>query len=180
MKKSLSLLGLMLAVTLSASAAKESRFVVCDSINALLSGVKMEFLNINSVPIVSSYDGLIRFTFPKNVPSAQVMLTGEGVDTLRIVITPTECPNWIVMTRRKVRYHNREDIFYSTDHRTPRAVPSPSKTLTGKKPAATDVEVLPNLVVRVVRREALGVPHSTLSGSEFNAGRVHRWRVSDH
>ena len=142
MKKSLSLLGLMLAVTLSASAAKESQFVVCDSTNALLSGVKMEFLNINSVPIVSSYDGLIRFTFPKNVPSAQVMLTGEGVDTLRIVITPTECPNWIVMTRRKVRYHNREDIFYSTDHRTPRAVPSPSKTLTGKKPAATDVEVL--------------------------------------
>ena len=114
MKKTISLLSLLLALMMPAMAATESRFVVCDSTNALLSGVKMEFLKINHIPLVSGYDGLIRFRFADNVSAAEVMLTGEGLDTLRMTITPTECPHWIVMTRKAKAFQDPGDIYYTT------------------------------------------------------------------
>ena len=102
-------------VSLSVAAAKhESRFVVADSTNALLSGVKMEFLNINHIPLTSSYDGLICVAFADNVSAAQVMLTGEGLDTLRMTISPTECPQWIIMKRRPQHFETSgRDLYYS-------------------------------------------------------------------
>lgn len=118
MKKTVSLLTLMLALLMPAK-ANESRFVVCDSTHALLSGVKMEFLNINSTPVVSSYDGLIRYSFPSNVKSAEVLFTGEGVDSLRMTISPSECPHWIVLKRRIKTIGNRkDDVFYHMGPRT--------------------------------------------------------------
>lgn len=114
MKKTVLILSLAL-ISLGAAAAKhESRFVVCDSTHALLNGVKMEFVNINHIPLMSSYDGLIRFAFPSNVSAAQVMLTGEGLDTLRMTIAPTECPQWIIMKRRPQHFETSgPDLYYS-------------------------------------------------------------------
>ena len=129
MKKTVLILSLaMLSLTAMAS---ESRFVLCDSTRALLSGVKMEFLNINSLPVTSSWDGLIRYTFPDNVKSAQVMFTGTGIDTLRITIRPTECPQWIVLKRRvRIPKDTFRDIYYSMDDR--RSVKAKSLAATGK------------------------------------------------
>lgn len=127
MKKTVLILSLAM-LSLSAMAS-ESRFVLCDSTHALLSGVKMEFLNINSLPVTSSWDGLIRYNFPDNVKSAQVMFTGAGVDTLRMTISPAECPQWIVLKRRaRIHHETFRDIYYSMDDR--RSLKSP--TATGK------------------------------------------------
>ncbi|MBQ3914501.1 MAG: hypothetical protein II692_03865, partial [Paludibacteraceae bacterium] len=114
MKKTVLILSLAL-ISLGAAAAKhESRFVVCDSTHALLNGVKMEFVNINHIPLMSSYDGLIRFAFPSNVSAAQVMLTGEGLDTLRMTIAPTECPQWIITKRKAQRFDGApSDVYYT-------------------------------------------------------------------
>ena len=73
----------MMALSFATAApAAESRFIVADSTHALLSGVKMEFLRINHIPVTSSYDGLIRFVFAANVQAADVMLSRW--DSLRI------------------------------------------------------------------------------------------------
>lgn len=114
MKKTVLILSLALISFGAAAAKHESRFVVCDSTHALLNGVKMEFVNINHIPLMSSYDGLIRFAFPSNVSAAQVMLTGEGLDTLRMTIAPTECPQWIIMKRNPKRFEaSVPDLYYS-------------------------------------------------------------------
>ena len=136
MKKTVLILSLAM-LSLSAMAT-ESRFVLCDSTRALLSGVKMEFLNINSIPVTSSWDGLIRYTFPANVSSAKVMFTGKGIDTLRMTITPTECPQWIVLKRRTVFRDLRDDRLYYTVDRRGKVKPV---TATGRKKGKEVVEV---------------------------------------
>ena len=116
MKKLASMM-MLLAVVMTASATvKEARYVVCDSTHSLLSGVKMEFLRINSIPVVSSYDGLLRWTFPKNVETADVMLTGEGLDTLYTTLRRSDTGlQWIVMKRspRQPMPGIRDDLYYS-------------------------------------------------------------------
>lgn len=104
---------LMVAATLMAQPKTEARYVICDSTNALLSGIKMEFLEINSIPLVSGFDGLIRFAFPTNVDSATVMLSGEGVDTLWTTLRHADSARtrWIIM-KRKARSHH-DDIYYT-------------------------------------------------------------------
>ena len=100
-----------LALSTMALSAAESRFIVADSTHALLSGVKMEFLNVNHIPLTSSYDGLIRVAISRE---ASVMLTGEGLDTLRMTISPSECPQWIIMQRSPQRFGaSISDIYYS-------------------------------------------------------------------
>ena len=95
----------MMALSFATAApAAESRFIVADSTHALLSGVKMEFLNVNHIPLTSSYDGLIRVAISRE---ASVMLTGEGLDTLRMTISPSECPQWIIMQRSPQRFGGR-------------------------------------------------------------------------
>lgn len=150
MKKTVLILSLAM-LSLSAMAT-ESRFVLCDSTRALLSGVKMEFLNINSIPVTSSWDGLIRYTFPANVSSAKVMFTGKGIDTLRMTITPTECPQWIVLKRRTVFRDLRDDRIYYTVDRSGKVKPV---TATGRKKGKTWVdEALASEIKGVMVEEA--------------------------
>lgn len=102
----------MMALSFATAApAAESRFIVADSTHALLSGVKMEFLNVNHIPLTSSYDGLIRIAISRD---ADVMLTGEGLDTLRITLRPSESPQWIIMKRNPKRFEaSAPDLYYS-------------------------------------------------------------------
>ncbi len=104
---------MVVLLTMIGSASAESRFVVCDSTNALLSGVKMEFLNINTLPLTTSFDGLIRYSFPANVSEAHVMLTANGYDTLRTTIRPSDGLQCIVMHRAFITSHHDEIILYS-------------------------------------------------------------------
>ncbi|MBP5290931.1 MAG: hypothetical protein J6Y76_05895, partial [Paludibacteraceae bacterium] len=102
----------MMALSFATAApAAESRFIVADSTHALLSGVKMEFLNVNHIPLTSSYDGLIRIAISRD---ADVMLTGEGLDTLRITLRPSDSPQWIIMKRRPQHFETSgPDLYYS-------------------------------------------------------------------
>ena len=197
--KKLASIGILLAVVLSASATvKEVHYVVCDSTHALLSGVKMEFLKINQVPVVSSYDGLLRWTFPKNVEEAEVMLTGEQLDTLYTTLHRSDSGlQWLVMQRRKRPFKpglHSDDIYYTLGS---------SKTLTrsamlkrhdgaktkstGKKPIA-EVEVLsmaePSEMAAVesdVAAESMPRPRPVHEPAENNlqAGKLTAGEVND-
>ena len=158
MKKTVLILSLAL-ISLGAAAAKhESRFVVCDSTHALLNGVKMEFVNINHIPLMSSYDGLIRFAFPSNVSAAQVMLTGEGLDTLRMTIAPTECPQWIIMKRKAQRFDGApSDVYYTMG--------APSAKMLSRK----DVRTLAGRKTGVMAEvETLAVMEDAAAPAEFD------------
>ena len=158
MKKTVLILSLAL-ISLGAAAAKhESRFVVCDSAHALLNDVKMEFVNINHIPLMSSYDGLIRFAFPSNVSAAQVMLTGEGLDTLRMTIAPTECPQWIIMKRKAQRFDGApSDVYYTTG--------APSAKMLSRK----DVHTLASRKTGVMAEvETLAVMEDAAAPAEFD------------
>ena len=158
MKKTVLILSLAL-ISLGAAAAKhESRFVVCDSTHALLNGVKMEFVNINHIPLMSSYDGLIRFAFPSNVSAAQVMLTGEGLDTLRMTIAPTECPQWIIMKRKAQRFDGApSDVYYTMG--------APSAKMLSRK----DVRTLASRKTGVMAEvETLAVMEDAAAPAEFD------------
>ncbi len=158
MKKTVLILSLAL-ISLGAAAAKhESRFVVCDSTHALLNGVKMEFVNINHIPLMSSYDGLIRFAFPSNVSAAQVMMTGEGLDTLRMTIAPTECPQWIIMKRKAQRFDGApSDVYYTTG--------APSAKMLSRK----DVRTLASRKTGVMAEvETLAVMEDAAAPAEFD------------
>ena len=92
-----------------------AQYVLCDSANSLLPEVKMEFLTLNSIPRTSGFDGLIRYAFPENVDSAEVMLSGQGLDTLRIVIRRTDQgkQTWIVMNVRAGQHMRNDGIYYT-------------------------------------------------------------------
>lgn len=151
MKKTISILSLVLVLAMPA-AASESRFVMCDSTRALLSGVKMEFLRINSVPLFSSYDGLIRYSFPENVAEAEVMFTGAQYDTLRTTIRPNECPQWIVL-RRRAGTDNR--VYYTL------GASVKTRAMTSKAiPEAEEMEVLSVVEDAVAREDAYAASYS--------------------
>lgn len=178
MKKTVLILSLAL-MSLSVAATKnESRFVVCDSTRALLSDVKMEFLNINHIPLISSYDGLIRWTFPANVPAAEVMLTGEQVDTLRLTITPTECPQWIVMKRRARQYGSRDDeILYSFGVGKSRSV----RDMSAKMAYAEEMEdesAVMDVMEMAVGDAPMPKPHGAVANT-IQAGKLTAGEVSD-
>ena len=92
-----------------------AQYVLCDSANSLLSGVKMEFLTINSIPQTSGFDGLISYVFPENVDSAEVMLTGPGLDTLRTAIRRADMgkQTWIVLNVRPKQHLRNDGIYYT-------------------------------------------------------------------
>lgn len=59
-----------------------ARYLIADSTQSLLNGAKVEFLRLNTVPLITGFDGLIRYAFPANVQEAQVMITCPRYDTL--------------------------------------------------------------------------------------------------
>ena len=191
MKKTVLILSLAL-MSLGAAATKhESRFVVCDSTRALLPGVKMEFLNINHIPLTSSYDGLIRFAFPDNVSAAQIMLTGERLDTLRMTIMPTECPQWIIMKRSASHSSDvRADVYYCVDSRkSVRTLAATGRTKGKRVPveedamemAVTEEAFMPAPMASAGMHPSRPVPAAnTLQAGKLTAGEVNdfaKWHL---
>lgn len=192
--KKLVLLGLtLLALPLMADSSV-ARYLIADSAQSLLNGAKVEFLQLNTDPLTTSFDGLIRYAFPANVQEAQVMITCSRYDTLYTTLSRADVGHQRMIMLARAPYHpgkyygGEEDIvayespmvMHKMAARCDMVMPdaATSRAITTEMAAMEDVAVVEDAEVPVMGY----VANAPVQAGQLTAGEVNdfaKWQLWD-